>query len=108
MAPRPHCKGLNDDRAERAQPFVGSPRHHPNNGLKWAICSVRSVTRSIERLAAGADRPSFVHIMQSSEAPGGIGEGTSCVPAAVTNAIFAATGKRLRQLPVDTAQLKEG
>ena len=48
-----------------------------------------------------------VHIVQSSEAPGGIGEtGTSCVPAAVTNAIFAATGKRLRQLPVDTAALK--
>jgi isoquinoline 1-oxidoreductase subunit beta len=48
-----------------------------------------------------------VHIVQSSEAPGGIGEaGTSCVPAAVTNAVFAATGKRLRQLPVDTAALK--
>ncbi len=50
-----------------------------------------------------------VHIVQSSEPPGGMGEaGTSCVPAAVTNAIFAATGKRLRQLPVDTAQLKAG
>jgi len=49
-----------------------------------------------------------VHIVQSSEAPGGIGEaGTSCISAAVTNAIFAATGKRLRQLPVDTAALKQ-
>jgi isoquinoline 1-oxidoreductase beta subunit len=48
-----------------------------------------------------------VHIVQNHEAPGGIGEtGTSCVPAAVTNAIFAATGKRLRQLPVDTSVLK--
>jgi isoquinoline 1-oxidoreductase beta subunit len=48
-----------------------------------------------------------VHIVQSSELPGGMGEaGTSCIPAAVTNAIFAATGKRLRQLPVDTAALK--
>jgi isoquinoline 1-oxidoreductase beta subunit len=49
-----------------------------------------------------------VYIVQSSEPPGGIGEtGTSAVPAAVTNAIFAATGKRLRKLPVDSAALKQ-
>jgi isoquinoline 1-oxidoreductase beta subunit len=49
-----------------------------------------------------------VHIVQSTEPPGGMGEaGTSCLPAAVTNAIFAATGKRLRQLPVDAAALKQ-
>jgi isoquinoline 1-oxidoreductase beta subunit len=48
-----------------------------------------------------------VHIVQNNEPPGGIGEtGTSCIPAAVTNAIFAATGKRLRQLPVDASVLK--
>jgi isoquinoline 1-oxidoreductase beta subunit len=48
-----------------------------------------------------------VHIVQSSEAPGGIGEpGTSAIAPAVVNAIFAATGKRLRKLPIDTAQLK--
>ena len=39
--------------------------------------------------------------MKSLEAPGGIGEpGTSCVMPALTNAIFAATGKRIRKLPV--------
>ena len=49
-----------------------------------------------------------VYIVQNFEPPGGMGEaGTSCIPAAVTNAIFAATGKRLRQLPVDTAALKQ-
>jgi len=49
-----------------------------------------------------------VHIVQSSELPGGIGEcGTSAVPPAVTNAVFAATGKRLRKLPVDAAALKQ-
>jgi isoquinoline 1-oxidoreductase beta subunit len=48
-----------------------------------------------------------VHIVQSSEPPGGMGEcGTSAIVPAVGNAIFAATGKRLRKMPVDTAQLK--
>ena len=48
-----------------------------------------------------------VHIVKSSEAPGGMGEpGTSAVPPAVANAIFAATGKRLRKLPIDTSKLK--
>ncbi|HKA38709.1 MAG TPA: molybdopterin cofactor-binding domain-containing protein, partial [Burkholderiales bacterium] len=42
-----------------------------------------------------------VHLVKSTEAPGGIGEpGTSCVMPALTNAIFAATGKRIRKLPV--------
>ena len=49
-----------------------------------------------------------VHIVQSQELPGGLGEaGTSAIVPAVTNAIFAATGKRLRRLPVDTAALKQ-
>ena len=48
-----------------------------------------------------------VYIVGSSEKPGGIGEpGTPPVAPAVVNAIFAATGKRLRQLPIDTAMLK--
>jgi isoquinoline 1-oxidoreductase subunit beta len=48
-----------------------------------------------------------VHIVQSPESPGGMGEaGTSAIVPAVTNAIFAATGKRLRNLPVDTSALK--
>jgi isoquinoline 1-oxidoreductase beta subunit len=49
-----------------------------------------------------------VHIVESSEPPGGMGEaGTSAIVPAVTNAIFAATGKRLRKLPVDPAALKQ-
>ncbi|SAK44372.1 aldehyde oxidase [Caballeronia hypogeia] len=45
--------------------------------------------------------PVEVHIVKSTEAPGGIGEpGTAALAPAITNAIFAATGKRLRQLPV--------
>jgi len=42
-----------------------------------------------------------VHLVQSTAAPGGVGEpGTSAVMPAVANAIFAATGKRVRKLPV--------
>ncbi len=42
-----------------------------------------------------------VHLVQSTEAPGGIGEpGTAAIAPALTNAIFAATGKRIRQLPI--------
>jgi len=42
-----------------------------------------------------------VALVKSLEAPGGIGEpGTSCVMPALTNAISAATGKRIRKLPV--------
>jgi isoquinoline 1-oxidoreductase subunit beta len=49
-----------------------------------------------------------VHIVQNFEPPGGMGEaGTSAIVPAVANAIFAATGKRLRKLPVDTAKLKQ-
>jgi isoquinoline 1-oxidoreductase beta subunit len=43
-----------------------------------------------------------VHLIQSGEAPGGIGEtGTTAAPPALGNAIYAATGIRLRRLPVD-------
>ncbi|CAD6534146.1 Isoquinoline 1-oxidoreductase subunit beta [Paraburkholderia hiiakae] len=43
----------------------------------------------------------LVHIVKSGEAPGGIGEpGTSATMPALANAIYAATGKRLRHLPV--------
>jgi isoquinoline 1-oxidoreductase subunit beta len=49
-----------------------------------------------------------VHIVQSSEPPGGLGEaGTSAIVPAIANAIFAATGKRLRKMPVDASALKQ-
>jgi isoquinoline 1-oxidoreductase beta subunit len=48
------------------------------------------------------------HIVRNFEPPGGIGEtGTSAIVPAVANAIFAATGKRLRQMPVGAAALKQ-
>jgi isoquinoline 1-oxidoreductase subunit beta len=42
-----------------------------------------------------------VHLMPSSEPPGGIGEpGTAATAPALANALFAATGKRIRKLPL--------
>jgi hypothetical protein len=42
-----------------------------------------------------------VHLVKNTEAPGGIGEpGTVGIAPAVANAIFAATGKRIRKLPI--------
>ena len=49
-----------------------------------------------------------VHIVKSEEPPGGMGEtGTSAVVPAIANAIFAATGRRLRKMPVDSSVLKQ-
>ena len=49
-----------------------------------------------------------VYIVKSAEPPGGMGEaGTSAIVPAVANAIFAATGKRLRRMPIDAGSLKQ-
>lgn len=52
--------------------------------------------------------PFKVKLIQSDEEPGGIGEsGTVSAAPALANAIFAATGVRLRKLPIDSAALME-
>ncbi len=44
-----------------------------------------------------------VHLARNGQAPGGIGEpGTAITAAALGNAIYAATGKRLRKLPLQS------
>ena len=48
-----------------------------------------------------------VHIVPSVEDPRGVGElGAMLVPPAVANAVFAATGVRVRRLPIDPQVLK--
>lgn len=47
-----------------------------------------------------------VHLIPSMEPPGGIGEtGVTTAPAAIRNAIYAATGVPLRRLPIDRTLL---
>jgi isoquinoline 1-oxidoreductase subunit beta len=46
-----------------------------------------------------------VHLVPSHEAPAGIGEAsTPAIAPAVANALFAATGKRIRSLPIRPEQ----
>lgn len=48
-----------------------------------------------------------VYIVPSTEKPGGVGEpGVPPIAPAVANAVFAATGKRIRKLPIRPADLK--
>jgi isoquinoline 1-oxidoreductase beta subunit len=47
-----------------------------------------------------------VHIVKNNEKSGGIGEpGVPCAAPAIANAIFAATGKRIRRLPIRLSDL---
>jgi isoquinoline 1-oxidoreductase beta subunit len=45
--------------------------------------------------------PIEAHIVDSTEKPGGLGEtGTAAAFPALANAVFAASGKRVRRLPI--------
>ncbi len=53
-----------------------------------------------------APRQTFVHIVPGDAPPGGVGEpGVPVIAPAICNAIFAATGKRVRNLPVKKTRL---
>jgi isoquinoline 1-oxidoreductase beta subunit len=53
--------------------------------------------------------PIEVHLIRSGEPPGGIGEtGTTAAVPALRNAIYAATGVALRQMPIDRKLLAAG
>ncbi len=53
-----------------------------------------------------APRITHVHLVESNELPAGAGEpGVPPMAPAICNAIFAATGKRIRELPLKKAKL---
>jgi isoquinoline 1-oxidoreductase subunit beta len=69
---------------------VSSGRVDQSNFHDYEVLRMNDAPRLIE-----------VHILPSTEKPGGIGEpGVPAIAPAVANAILAATGKRLRRLPI--------
>jgi CO/xanthine dehydrogenase Mo-binding subunit len=80
------------------------------SGALWGEITVRSgrveqSNFSDYRVLRMSEAPSIeVHLVRNFEAPGGIGEpGTAGMAPALANAVFAATGKRIRQLPLEKA-----
>jgi isoquinoline 1-oxidoreductase beta subunit len=68
---------------------------------------VRQTNFNNYRVLRNGESPELdVHLLDSDEAPGGIGEAAvPLVAPAICNAIFAATGKRLRELPIGMQKL---
>jgi isoquinoline 1-oxidoreductase subunit beta len=85
-------------------------------GLSAALFGKTTVTNGVvdqtnfdtQEVVRLANAPNVtVHIMPSTQRPSGIGEpGTPPIFAAVTNAIFAVTGKRIRNLPLSDQDLR--
>ena len=73
--------------------------HHPQRARR---------AEPLRRLSRSSDMPEMpvidVHIVPSTEAPGGIGEpSTAVIAGSLANAVFAATGKRIYSLPITLA-----
>jgi isoquinoline 1-oxidoreductase beta subunit len=77
------------------------------NGITFAQGRVQQGNFNDYRQMRINEIPPFdVHLITSEASPGGLGEvGTVSAAPALANAIFAATGVRLRRLPIDTAML---
>jgi isoquinoline 1-oxidoreductase beta subunit len=71
-------------------------------GLSFEDGAVKETNYHQYRLLMMKQAPKVsVHIVPSAEPPGGVGEvGLPPIAAAMCNGIFAATGKRIRTLPV--------
>src|SRR2546430_13669744 len=80
--------------------FFSSRRRHTRFDCDWSsdVCS-SDLDYPLLRMAAAPDVE--VYLVDSQEPPSGAGEmGMPTVAPALVNAIFAASGKRIRRLPV--------
>ena len=77
------------------------------NGITFAQGRVQQGNFNDYRQMRINEIPPFeVHLITSEASPGGLGEvGTVSAAPALANAIFSATGVRLRRLPIDRAML---
>ena len=77
------------------------------NGITFAKGRVQQGNFNDYRQMRINEIPPFeVHLITSEASPGGLGEvGTVSAAPALANAIFSATGVRLRRLPIDRAML---
>jgi isoquinoline 1-oxidoreductase subunit beta len=80
-----------------------------HNGPLAAVKPARDDTFADYRALRMNETPAIeVHLVRNGEAPGGIGEpGTAATAPALANAVFAATGRRIRQLPLQKAVTKQ-
>jgi isoquinoline 1-oxidoreductase beta subunit len=78
--------------------------------VRFADGGVRSINYDAYRLLSMSEVPEIeVHITQSTLKPGGVGEPVlPTVAPAVGNAVFKATGVRLRELPFQRERLARG
>ena len=82
--------------ALKSEITVSSGRVEHSNFHAYEVLRMSDAPREIE-----------VHIVPSTEPPGGCGEpGVPAAAPALANAIFAATGKRIRRLPIRSADLR--
>src|SRR6266481_3791665 len=82
--------------ALKSEITVSSGRVEQSNFHDYEVLRMSDAPREIE-----------VHIVASTEPPGGCGEpGVPAAAPALANAIFAATGKRIRRLPIRAADLR--
>ena len=95
-------------RRSRAGPTSASPRRSTAKSRSRTDGSSRPTSIATRCCASMRRRRSRSISCKAPEPPGGMGEtGTSGIVPAISNAIFAATGKRLRKMPVDPALLKQ-